>query len=110
MHPLKPLTSGTSRVQPRVQEPKRRLSLANQIIIQERDNRRESGAGRRGASDALCETAYDDGEVLALGGDVGEAAACGVVVCRVGGSLGGEERGYLGALVGRAGEVLWMQW
>lgn len=72
------------RVQERVQESERALAGVEQLIVQERDDRRERRARRARTVDALQLPGGLDDELDALRGDVGVSAAGRVEQARVG--------------------------
>lgn len=72
------------RVQERVQEAERALARVEQLIVQERDDRRERRARRARTVDPLQLPGGLDDELDALRGDVGVSAAGGVEQARVG--------------------------
>lgn len=66
-------------VQPRVQEPERPAAGGHEGIVDERDDGGKGRRRRRGAADGRDGAVVDDAEAVALGRDVGEAPAGGVV-------------------------------
>ena len=99
-------TGKAGAVQPRVQEPKSSLTLAQPVIVQKRNNGGESGRRAASSVDSFDGASNDDGEVLGLRGDIGEPSTAGVVVGRVGSSLSFKEGRNGGRLVRRDTEVL----
>ena len=94
-----------NRVQPRVQEAQRRPPLIQQMVIEQSDNARDSGARRARAVDRVHDRLEDD-EVVRLRGDVREAAPAHVEPPRVGVAVQGEIGRDGGGLVERAAVVV----
>lgn len=96
---------GCIRVQPRVQEPQRRLALREKTVVEERDDARRDGARRARAGDPAQPRGEDDVPVR-RSRDVGERASgaveCACVLIAELREEGVDSR----VLVGRAGEVV----
>lgn len=93
-------------VQEGVEEAEGALASRDELVVKERDDGGEDGAGAAGSINALKLTVDDDLKVGADGSNVGVCTARGVELAAVGGANGGEVALDSGRLVGGSTEVV----
>lgn len=71
------------RVEEGVQPPQALLARAQELIVQQRNGRREDRAGRAGAADEVVAPLPRDDDICSLCGDVGEATTAAVEITLV---------------------------
>lgn len=102
-------SSASSRVQEGIQESKLSLALGKQFVVDQRDDRCESGGSARGSIDTFGRSTADDFEIDTLGGDVRESTSGGVEFARVGraetGDVGFDDGGLVRGLAEVVGEA-----
>ena len=93
-------------IQARIQKPQRRSPARDQHVVHQRQDPRSRGTSSTGTIQDLDIAEPDRREMLALGGDIGVAAAGGVILAAVLRPEAGDVGRHDGVLVSGAGEIV----